>query len=212
MKRYRTIAILVVGLCVSLIMSACGAPSSGSGAPGGPSASQPNAQPTVARPKPQSMPTLDLAFCQKILTIAEANSIMKPATPATTIRIDHSSDGGSCNYEYAQFKSVVTITFLPFSGGDPQQVLDTAASQITSKTANIPNAKVSTTKVSSVGDAALFVTAAASVQGITFHDVGLDVVYGKLFISCANFRAGSSSDATQLGYLTQIAQLIVGRI
>jgi hypothetical protein len=208
-KRYQTIAVVLVGLCASLLLAACAGPSTGSSGPGG---SQATTQPTVAHPKPQSMPTIDMAFCQKILTIAEANSIMKPSTAANAIRIDHGPTGGSCNYEYAQFKAVVTITFMSFNGSDPQQTLDAAASQIASKTANIPNAKTTTTKVSGIGDAALFVATSASIEGIALHDVGLDVIDGKLFISCANFRAGSSPDSTQLSYLTQVAQLVVSRI
>lgn len=209
MKRYQTIAIVMVALCVSLLLAACGGASTGPGGSGGP---QVTTQPTAAHPKPQGMPTIDMAFCQKILTLAEANSIMQPATAANTIRIDHGPTASSCNYEYAQFKSDVTITFMPFAGSNPQQALDAAASQITSKTANIPNAKITTSKVSGLGDAALFVATSVSVQGFNFHDVGLDVVDGKLIIVCANFRAGTSPDATQLGYLKQVAQLVINRI
>lgn len=209
MKRYRSIAMLVAGLSISLMMGACSSPTTGPSGSGTPQATTQSATP---RPTPQGVPTLDMAFCQKILTIAEANAIMKPATPATTIRIDHGSTGGSCNYEYAKFRSVVTVTFEPYAGSDPQQTLSAAATQIASKTANIPNAKTSTTMVSGFGDAALFVATSASVQGISIHDVGLDIIYGKLFISCANFAAGTSPDSTQLSYLKQVAQLVLSRI
>lgn len=156
------------------------------------------------------MPKITVALCQQLLTVAEANQIMKPPIAATTIRVDSTTAGGSCNYEYAQFKSVVSIAFLPFQQG---QSLSAAANQITSRTSSLPNATVKTTMVSGVGDQALFVSAKATVQGISFWDDGLDVAYGNVLFAFANFKVpATSSDAAQQAMLTQVAQLALSRI
>jgi hypothetical protein len=46
------------------------------------------------------------------MTIAQANQIMQPTIPAATIRVEISPVGGSCNYDYDQFKSMVSVLFI----------------------------------------------------------------------------------------------------
>lgn len=215
MRKLRVFVILAAVLGISLVAAACGAGASGStgngagGNGGGTSGSGTSSGgSTVTKSKPTSVPTITLAFCQKILTVSEANQIMHPATPATTIRIDSNANGGSCNYEYAPYRSVLTVAFLPYTGNDPAQALGAAANQL----ANVKGATVTTTHISGVGDAALFVTSAISVQGINRKSDGLDVIYGAVLFSCGNFNVGSSPDATQMSALKQVAQLVVNRL
>jgi hypothetical protein len=163
--------------------------------------------------KPTSAPTITQAFCQSILSIAEANQFMQPPIPATAIRIDVGPGGGSCHYEYKPYLSVVTITFLTYAGAtdsqSEQQALAMAASEITT---SVPGAAVSTTQVNDIPDVALFIAASATQDNITIHQDALDVIYGRVLISCANFEAGSASDASQLSGLHQVCKQVVNVI
>jgi hypothetical protein len=108
MRKLRVFVILAAVLGISLVAAACGAGASGStgngaGGNGGTSGSGTSSGgTTAAKSKPTSVPVITLAFCQKILTVSEANQIMHPTTAATTIRIDSNSTGGSCNYTRGQ--------------------------------------------------------------------------------------------------------------
>jgi hypothetical protein len=192
------VALVFIGL-FTLTITACGGTSTGSvGTPTGgipPATSTPKAKPT-------GVPKVTTAFCQGLLSISDANSIMKPPTAATTIRIDTSPIGGSCNYEYASFKSVVSVNFLPYRGGS----LSALASQLTAT----PGAKVTTTPVSGVGDQALFV--AATLTSVSLRQDYLDVVDGAIVLQCFNPNVGSASDASQQAALTQVCQQVIARL
>ncbi len=215
MRKFRIFVILAAVLGISLAATACGAAGSSAGGSGGTGngggtsgSGTSSGGSTVTKSKPTSVPTITLAFCQKILTVSEANQIMHPTTAATTIRIDSNANGGSCNYEYAPYRSVLTIAFFPYAGQDPAQALSAAANQL----ANVQGATVTTTNISGVGDAALFVTSAISVQGLNRKADGVDVIYGAVLFSCGNFNVGSSPDSTQLSALKQVAQLVISRM
>ncbi len=208
MRKRNRLVPLSLALCILLATAAC----STNGSPaGGPSSGTPNTTTTSSKPaksKPTSVPTITLAFCQSILTIAEANQIMKPATPATTIRVDSTSTGGSCSYEYATFRSVVTVTFLPYTGGaaNAQATLAGAAAQLS----RVNGAQVTTTQVTGVGDAALFVT--ATITSLSIKEAAIDTIDGAVLLSCANFKVGASSFATQQTALTQVCQQVISRL
>jgi len=206
MKTLRTIVLLAVVVCGILALSACSlttGSSTGGGTPTVGATATPKAKPT-------GVPALTVPYCTQLMTVAEANTFMKPPTPATNIRVDNGQSGGSCNYEYAQFKSVVTVTFVAYKGSqtpqDEQNALNAAASQISS----VQGATVTTAMVSGVGDAALFVTATLASPPI--KEAALDVLYGALFVSCANFTVGTSSFATQQTALTQVCQQVISRL
>jgi hypothetical protein len=202
--------LLAIVVCGSLALSACGLNTGGSGSTGGSSGGGTPTATRAPKAKPTGVPVLTVPDCTQLLTVAEANTFMKPPTPATTIRVDNGPSGGSCNYEYAQFKSVVTVTFLPYKGlqtpQDEQHGLKAAASQISS----VQGATVTTTMVSGVGDAALFASAALASPPLKF--AALDVIYGALVVSCANFNVGASSLATQQTALTQVCQQLISRL
>jgi hypothetical protein len=143
-----------------------------------------------------------------MMTVAEANQIMHPPTPATAIRIDSTTKGGSCNYEYAKYRSVVTVTFLPYNGqaGSPQAALAAAATRVT----QVQGAQVTTAQVTGVGDAALFVT--GTIASPPLRLAALDTIYGGIVLSCGNFNVGSASFATEQTALTQVCQQVISRL
>lgn len=190
--------LFIVGL-FSVAATACsGASSGGAGTPTTGDATATSA----ARPKPTGVPAITVAFCQGLMTVAEANTFMKPATAATSIRVDTSPAGGSCNYEYAQFQSVVTVHFLPYQGGS----LTALANQI----ANTPSTTVTTKPVSGVGDQALFV--AATITSVNLRQDYLDAVDGAVLLQCFNPNVGAASDDAQLAALTQVCQQVIARL
>src|SRR5689334_9293818 len=117
MKSYRTLAVLVVGLCASLLLAACGGSSAGSGTTGGTTSTN---QPTAtAKPKPTSVPHLDLASCQQLMSLSEMNTLFQPPAPAATIVPTNGDTGGACNYEVAKGNIPLIIYFLTWKGPDP---------------------------------------------------------------------------------------------
>lgn len=207
MKRFQASVLFMLLLCVSLGVAACsGASPAGSPNGGGVSTTPPTATP---KPKPTAVPKITVAFCQGIMTVAQANQIMHPPTPATTIRVDApASGGGSCNYEYKPFHSVVSIVFGPntINVSNPQAILAAAAKQLPVSA----NATITATPVAGVGDAAQFVTGVLTV--VPLKMAALQVIYGKIFFTCSNFNVQGSSFATQQTYLTQVCQQYISQL
>jgi hypothetical protein len=125
MKSYRKLAVLLVTLCVSLLVAACGGSSSGSGNIGAPTAT--TAATATAKPKPTSVPHLDLAYCQQLMLLDEMNTLFKPPASAVTIVPTNGDSGGACNYEVAKANIPLIIYFLEWKGPDPipQSEIDT---------------------------------------------------------------------------------------
>ncbi len=219
MKTLHTFVMLAVVVSGTLALAACSLStvdtggSTGGGSTGG-------GTPTVgatatAKAEPSVVPLTDLAFCQRILSLAEANQIMSPPTPANMIVPNNTSNGGSCNYTisgqpgFAGF--VLAIILQPWNGTTPvsQQDLEAAVLQLEGK----PGITVTTaTTVDGVGDQAAFLAASGTYQGVTYKIDVFYVLYGRIFFTCNNFNPGSSPDATQLNDLQQCAQLVVSRL
>lgn len=211
MKRSWTSVSLVLLVCLSLAVAACGSVSAGSGGSsgGGGSSSGPAAQPTATpKPKPTAIPKITVAFCQGIMTVAQANQFMQPPMPATTIRVDTSVNGGSCNYEYKPYLSVVTILFVPFTGsaGDAQAFF----TGIDKQQLQLNNATTTTTTLPGIGDAAQYVTGVLTVPGLKIAAV--QVIYGAIFFACANDNVQGSSFAAQQTALTQVCQQFASQL
>jgi hypothetical protein len=213
MRILRTSVPLAAVMCVTLIVSACSVTGDTGGSTGGGSTG--GGTPTVGatatpKAKPTGVPTLTVAYCTQLMTVAEANTFMNPPTLATNIRVDNGQSGGSCNYEYAQFKSVVTITLVSYQGPQDPQSEQNAINAAASQLASAKGAAVTTTAVSGVGDIAMFVT--VTVASPPLKEAALDALYGALFVSCANFTVGSSSFATQQTALTQVCTQVISRL
>lgn len=206
MKHLRKQAVFVLMIGLALAVAACGG---GATAGGGSSASVTTAPTATPKPKPTAVPKITVAFCQGIMTVAQANQIMQPPTPATTIRVDApASGGGSCNYEYKPFHSVVSIVFpeTVIDVSNPQAVFAAADKQIPASN----NVTMTTAAVSGVGDAAQFVTSVLIQPPLKMAT--LQVIYGKIFFTCSNFNVQGSSFATQQASLTKICQQYISQL
>jgi hypothetical protein len=197
-------ALLALATASLLALAACGGTSTGQGGSGTPS---PSAT-TTPKPPPTGVPTLSVTSCQGLMSITEANTIMHPATLATAIRVDHGSTGGSCNYEYTEFKPVVSVVFLPFQQGVS---LDAIATQALAAIKSVPGATVTKTTVTGVGDQGLYLSATAPIGKGLWEDL-LDTTYGPVFISCNVLGTGTPPAASLQSPLTQVCQLVLSRM
>jgi hypothetical protein len=214
MKHARARIILALLVCLCLFVAACspGGTSAASGTPVGTSAT--TAQPT--KPKPTALPQMTIAFCQSILTVSEANQIMKAPHTATAIRIDAPpSGGGSCNYEYASYKAIVSMVFVNVIPAGTTFTADAIAAHIQQSASGVQGAKITTQPVSGVGDAAVFAAGSATLAGQPYKFDALDIAYGRVFfdvnIALLGPDAASASDSVLLASFTQIAQLVTSR-
>ena len=190
MKRYRISAILLVGLCLSLLISACspgGASTGGTPTAGTPAAtsavatSQPTAQPPLA-----ALPTITNALCQQLMTVAEANTIVQPPAPAATIVSYNTDDGGSCNYVASQTRVPLIIYFLRWTGPVPIPQSDIAA--VLAQASGASKITINqATPVDGVGVQAEFVSATATGQGFTGSLTIFYVLEGPFFFDCFSF-------------------------
>ncbi|HZC05458.1 MAG TPA: hypothetical protein VE338_07430 [Ktedonobacterales bacterium] len=209
MKRFQIHALMALLLCVSLGVAACSSGGGGGGAGAGGAPTVTAAPSATPRPKPTAIPKITVAFCQNIMTVAQANQFMHPPTPATTIRVDApASGGGSCNYEYKPFHAVVSVVFpaTVIDVSNPQAVFAVADKQLPQSS----NVTMTTAAVSGVGDAAQFVTSVLIQPPLKM--AALQVIYGKIFFTCSNFNVQGSSFTTQQGYLTQVCQQYVSQL
>jgi hypothetical protein len=201
MKTIYARALSVGVFCSVLALAACN--SSVNSSSGGSSA--PTVTPTQKAP-PTAVPTLSAATCQRLLSLAEANQYMSPPTPATTIKVDAGgAGGGTCGYDYAPLQAIVVVTFEPYKlgAGHEQAILEANAQQLQQNSDQFTSAPIS-----GLGTAALFEGAIAG----PIKEAVVNVVYGAVFISCANFKVGSASFDVQKTALTQVCKTVVSRM
>jgi hypothetical protein len=201
MRRY--LAPLAVTLAGLLALVGCAGTSGGQG--GGTTLATATPAPKAT---PTGVPTLSDAYCQGLMSVAEANQIMQPATPATTIRVDKGPKGGSCNYEYALFKPVVSVLFLPFQ---PGASLDAIATQSLAEVQAQPGANFTKTPVSGVGDQGLYISGTAQIGKGLWEDL-LDTTDGPVFISCNVIGTGAPPTASLQAPLMQVCQQVISRL
>jgi hypothetical protein len=225
MKRHdakSAIPSLVAGLCLALMALCavgCATPSTAQSSQRPPQAAPtPTAPPTATpRPKPTKVPTVTMAFCQQMLSVTQANQITHPPTAATSIRVQSSSQGGACNYEYSPLHDTISILMGAYPGGP----LSTLADQALHGT--FANGKVTTEEpVSGLGDQAYYgaVTGSLSFSGITISQKQqtLYVVDGSVvFLVSAGLVNGAGgigdvSDAQALGEFKQVALLVLAQL
>ena len=214
MKRFRAQALLLLLLCVSLGVSACGSAAASSSTVGGGAAAAPPTAPTATpKPKPSAVPKITVAFCQGIMTVAQANQIIAPPTPSTTVVADQGDNAGSCNYEPASRIVNLNISFQDWNGPVP-----VSQSTITAEIAKLASAQGVTissyTNVNGVGDQAAFIAAKGVIHGYTVKIDIFYVLYGKIEFSCATvyFNRSSPPDASLKGKLQQCAEQVVSRL
>ena len=206
--RWRGTAPVAIALVATLAaLSACAAN------PAGQTSSTSSATATTAptatpKPKPTSVPTTSVAFCQGLLSLAETNSIMQPAAPATTILFenDTANNLSACSWTPGQTIAVLAVFFLPFPAGTS---LAAAAQQQLAKSHVPPGA--SATPVSGVGDQALYLSATISTPAGPNYAADLIAADGGVVLGCAQTGAGSLPAATQ-GELTQACKVVISRL
>ncbi len=208
-RTYRGLAgFLLIGL---LALAACSNASAGAGAGGngnGTGTQSPTATATP-KPTPAGVPAITLTYCQGLMTVAEANQFMQPQSPANTIRVDSSTAGGSCNYEYTKFHSVVSVLFLPFHQGAS---LDAIATQSLAQDQSQPGTQITKVSVSGVGDQALYIAASIATGGPTEYFYALDTTVGGLYISCFNSSVGVPPTNNLQPALTQVCKQVISRL
>ena len=217
MKRMRVTMPLVAVLCGSLIMTACGAGGTTTGTSGNTSkVTTTTASTATPKPKPSTVPQITLPFCQSVLTVAEANQIMQPATPATRIAVSTQTDQGACHYLPAQGSySVVSIFFSAYSGPNPipMSVLTENATEAAANLGADGGSITTATTVSGVGDQAAFVAMNAKANGVTVKADVFFVLYGTVLSNCYVISLGSlPPDATEQARLQQCAQHVVSAL
>jgi len=142
------------------------------------------------------------------MTVAEANTIMQPATAATTIRVDTGSRGGSCNYEYSAFHAIVSVLFRLYVAGVS---LDAIATQALAQ-AQQNGATITKTTVTGIGDQALYITASYTVASTNVYAYYLDTTVGSLYVSCWNTFLGAPPATSQQPALTPVCTQVLSRL
>lgn len=212
MTSCRKLTVLMVGLCAAVLVAACSATSAGNTST--PTNTPPTAT-TAPKPKPTSAPKVNEAFCQSVMTVAEANQIMHPPIPATTIRVQSDAELGVCSYIYSQSQLAVVKILVegkPYTG--PKPVPESTIIQLVSQLENEPGVTVTTKKpVSGVGDQAEFLAAYLTNSNITFYVDAIYVIYGKVAFMCDDFHLNTKpDDVAQLNGLQQCAERVVSRL
>lgn len=185
LKHYRILATLLVALTVLATLAACATPSTGNttgtGSPTAAATAQPTAKPTV-----KALPTITQALCQQLMTVAEANTMVQPPVPATSLVADHSEDGGSCNYLASQTRIPLIIYFFDWKGPVPIPQADIAAALAESS----GSTKITinqATPVDGIGVQAEFVSLTATDKGFTGSATIFYVLEGPFFYDCLTF-------------------------
>jgi hypothetical protein len=211
MKRryYALIGLIIASM---FFVAACSGTSSGSGGSGTqtPGATATTAPTATPKPKPTGAPAVTMATCQSLMTISEANQIMNPSSPATTLQANSSDGFGVCNY-LAGSTLVLKIFLETYIGPVPvpQSTLEGLLAQLAGSTgATIDSA----TTVSGVGDQAAYLAASLSEQGVSLVAHVFYTIYGKVIFGCLTYVInGVGTNGTQ-AQLQQCATQVVSRL
>lgn len=216
MKPHRTLTVLVVALCAAVFASGCAGASAGAGnTAAGNTGTLSTTAPTATatpKPKPAGAPTITVVTCQGLMSLAEANSIMHPAAPATTLQANSADNFGVCNYLSGPNALVLKIFLETYTGPVPvpQATLQGLVAQLAQDT---PGITITTaTTVSGVGDQAAYLAATSSGNGYTFDAKVFYTIYGKVLFGCVTYSInGVGQNGTQ-SQLQQCAEQVVSRL
>jgi hypothetical protein len=208
MKSYHKLAVLLVGLCAAMLVTACGGSSSGSGATSTPAST--SGATATAKPKPTSVPHLTLAYCQQLMSLDEMNNLLKPPAPATTIVPTNGDSGGACNYEVAKANIPLIVYFFEWKGPNPipQSDIEAALSQAagTDLTINVA------TPVAGIGDQAEYLeaTGTGGTQQAVMHI--FYVLEGSFIFDCFTYSPLSAGFLGTQDQLQQCATQVDSRL
>lgn len=205
------VSALMIGL---LALAACSQTSTGPGN-GTPAVAAPTATATP-KPKPSSVPAVTKEFCTHLMSLDEANQIMKPATPATTITAGTGDGFGTCHYLYPPTDVLhqnLLITLETYNG--PVPITQKDISDFLASTSDSPDATITSfQQVSGVGDQAAFLAITFHEQTLTAYADAFVVLDGKVLFDCATLAVnGSPPSASDLQpKLQQCAEQVLSRL
>ncbi len=175
---------------------------------------------TPAKSKPTSVPVTTVALCTRLVSFAEANQLLSPPNPITSVDPGNSPASGNasaistCQYLDASRKVPLLLTFEAYPSGVP---LSTFVAEAAAQ--NFAGATITANQqVSGVGDQAWFFAGSKAGSGITVAGQVLYIVDGSLIIIVEHLTfngqppIGSSDNATIQGEFVQIGNLIVSRL
>jgi hypothetical protein len=202
------IAVLLAAVSLAACASGTTTGQTGGGAPTA-------TTPPTATPAPTTPPPVTQAFCLSIMTVADANQIMNPPVPATTLTAHSDSELGVCSYTNSQSPFAVVKVLIeekPYTG--PKPVPQATITQLATQLASDPNVTVTTTApVTGVGDQAEFLAANVSEEGITLYADALYIIDGSVASECIDFHLNTKpDDATQQSELQQCGQRVVAQL
>lgn len=205
MKRSRASALLAIGLIVVGLLAACGGSSSGTGNTGTPEAT--SAATAAAKATPTGLPQFTEATCQGWMSVDEANSIMQPPAPATTIVADQGDDGGSCNYEVSKSNIPLVIYFLAWTG--PVPIPDSDIQAALSQAAGTDITINSATPVTGIAQQAEYLEVSGA-GGATMHI--FYVLEGPYIFDCFTYSPLSAGFLATQAQLQQCATQVDSRL
>ncbi len=183
-------AALVVALTVLSGCAAGGSPTTKTGAKGASSATSTIAPSATVKPKPTSIPTTSVVYCQGLLSLADVNSVMKPAAPATSILFvnDTSNHLSACSWVPGSGVAVLSTWFIQST---PGVSLKAVAQQQLAQKQGSASGSIESTPVSGVGDQALYLGGTVPTPSGANYAGDLVVAYGAIIIGCAQTGSGS---------------------
>lgn len=208
----RRVALAMIAMSL-LLLAACGGSAKGAGN-GTPAASATTAATATAtpKPKPSGAPAITTATCQTIMTLDEANKIMSPSSPATTLQASSSGDYGVCNYLTGSNTLVLKIFLETYAGPVPvpQSTLEGLLAQLAQGNGVTIN---TATNVSGVGDQAAYLEVTASPGGgYTLLAHVFYTIYGKVIFGCLTYTLNGVGQSGTQSQLQQCAEQVVSRL
>jgi len=187
----------------------------GSGGTGSPAASATTAPMTTATPKPKPKPTgapaITMVECQTLMTLAEANQIISPPSPATTLQAVSSDTVGVCNYLTASKVLVLKILTETYTG--PVPIPQTTLEGMLAQLVQSPNLTInSATTVSGVGDQAVYLAVSFAGTGSSVDAHVFYTIYGKVIVGCVTYRLNGVGQSGTQGQLQQCAEQVISRL
>jgi len=187
-------ALVAAALLVALaVLSGCatgGSTTANTGKNSTSSGSATAAPSATAKPKPTTIPTTSDAYCQRLLSLADVNSVMKPTAPATSILFvnDPSNHLSACSWVPGSSVAVLSTWFIQSTPGVSLQAV---AQQQLAKAKGSAGGSIESTQVSGVGDQAVYLSGTIPTPAGANYAGDLVVAYGAIIIGCAQTGSGT---------------------
>ncbi len=175
---------------------------------------QPTAKPT--KPPLTAIPTTTAAYCEGLLSFAEANQMISPVSAIVGVDPANSQNLSTCQFVDAAQQAPLVLGFENFPAGAQ---IGPVAQEATAKAFHYPNVTVEVSHaVSGVGDQAWFMAGSIAAGNINEHGDVLYIAVGKILLSITNVningsaKLGSSDNGTIQNEFVQVANLVIGHM